>query len=77
MNAGQLLLFQSDVVTLVRTTGILRPDGTFDQTKLDSVQEDIAFGIAVEKLLAPYGVTAPEKVQRFIDLLPMIASFFP
>lgn len=77
MNAGQYLMFQTDVVTLMRTSAILRPDGTFDATKLDSASEDIAFGLAVEKLLAPYGVTAPEKVQRFIDLLPMIASFFP
>jgi hypothetical protein len=76
MNAGQLLLFQSDVVTLLRTSGILRADGTFDATKLDTVAEDVAFGMAVEKLLIPYGITAPEKVQRFIDMLPLIASFF-
>ena len=74
MNAGQLLLIVRDLIALLVAKGVLKPDGTFDQTKLDSLQEDLAFSAAVEKVLVAHGLAIPEKVQQVIDLLPLVAA---
>jgi hypothetical protein len=74
MNAGQLLMVAQGVIGLLETEGILRPDGTFDSEKLDTAQEDIAFGAKVEAVLKHYGLDVPEKVDKIIALLPIIAG---
>ena len=74
MNAGQLLLIVRDLIALLVADGVLKPDGTFDQTTLDSLQEDLAFSAAVEQVLVAHGLAIPAKVQQVIDLLPLVAA---
>ena len=76
MNAGSLLKFVKEFVTLLETKGVLLPDGSFDQTKLDTVKEDVDFGLAVEALLKAHGLPVPEKIDKFIAFLPLIAGLF-
>lgn len=73
MNAGQLLLLIADVIGLLEAKGILLPDGRFDATKLDTVQEDVAFAASIETVLEKYGLNVPELVSALIQLLPLIA----
>lgn len=74
MNAGQLLLIARDLITLLVNVGILRVDGTFDQTKLDTLQEDLAFAAAVEAMLAARGLSLPDRVEKIIAILPLVAG---
>ena len=76
MNAGQLLQIVRDVITLLETNGILLPDGSFDQTKLDTIQEDVELGLAIEAVLKAHGLVVPEKVDKFIQILPLLAGLF-
>jgi len=76
MNAGQLLKFVKEFVILLETKGVLLPDGSLDQTKLDTIKEDVDFGLAVEALLKTHGLVVPEKVDKFIALLPVLAGLF-
>jgi len=74
MNAGQLLQVVRDVVTLLESQGILLPDGSFDKTKLDTIEEDIAFAIALEGVLKVHGLVVPEKIDKIIQILPLLAA---
>lgn len=74
MNAGQLLKVVKDIVALLEDSGVLLPDGTFDKSKLDTLQEDIAFAARVEGVLAKYGLDVPDKVNKVIAILPLIAE---
>lgn len=74
MNAGQLLLVVQALVGLLLAEGLLRADGTFDTSKLDTVQEDIAFGAKVEAVLEQHGLNVPDRVNKIIAVLPLVAS---
>jgi hypothetical protein len=74
MNLGEGLLLARDVITLLEHNGILLLDGTFDQTKLDSIQEDVEFAASVEGVLKIHGLDVPAKVDRVIALLPLVAG---
>lgn len=74
MNAGQLLLLISDLLALLKARGILLPTGVFDGTKLDTIQEDAEFAAAIEALLKLHGVHVPDRVDKIIALLPLLAG---
>lgn len=74
MNAGQLLLVVTDLIALFVAGRLLLPDGTFDQTKLDTIQEDLVFAEQVEHVLVTHGLHVPEKVAKVIALLPLVAT---
>lgn len=74
MNAGQLLLVVKDVLGLLETGGILLPDGRFDQTKLDTITEDAAFGLAIEGVLKKHGLHVPDRVDKILQILPLLAA---
>lgn len=76
MTAGQLLQIVKDVIVLFETKGVLKADGTFDNTLLDTLQEDVAFGVAVEGILKKHGLVVPDKVDKFVQLLPLLSSLF-
>lgn len=75
MNTGQLLLAVQDIIGLLVTNGFLHTDGTFDKTKLDTIQEDVAFVAAIEQVLKARGLPVPDKLDKVIALLPLIAQF--
>ena len=75
MKAGTLLLVIKDVITLMESAGIVLPTGEFDETKLDSLQEDAAFAAAVAGILEAHGVNVPDRVENAIRILPLLAAF--
>lgn len=74
MNAGQVLLLARDLTVILVADGILLPDGTFDGTKLDQLPEDLAFAAQVERALKPYGIAVPDRIERILTLLPLVAQ---
>ena len=74
MNAGQLLLVVSVVIALLKTRGILLTTGQFDQTKVDSIQEDAELAAAVAAVLEQHGVNVPDRVEKVIAILPLLAG---
>ncbi len=75
MNAGTGLFLVADFVELLKVKGLLLPDGSFDSSRLDTIQEDLEFAVSVEALLKAYGLVVPEKIDQIIAFLPIIASF--
>lgn len=69
-----MVLF-SDAFTSLKANGIvvMGADGhwSFESLKADELMAEIA---AVEKLLSDHGVILPEKVQKFIPLLPSLLA---
>jgi len=74
MNLGTGLIIFADVIALLQKEGVLLLDGTFDSTKLDTIQEDVTFGAEVENLLKSHGLNVPEKIDKIIAILPLIAG---
>lgn len=74
MNAGTLLLVVKDLTAIFVNKGILRTDGSFDQQKLDTIQEDLDLAASIEALLKFYGVAVPDKVDRIIQMVPLIVG---
>lgn len=72
MEIGTALKILRDVVNEMEVEGILKADGTFDQTKLDTIQEDVAFAAGVEKILEEHGLNIPAKVDKIIQIIPLI-----
>lgn len=75
MKAGTLLFIVKDVIGLLQSSGVLTAAGDFDDTKLDTIQEDTAFAAGIEAILKAHGVDVPEKVDTIIRILPLVASF--
>lgn len=74
MKAHTLLLIVNDVIALLRSRGILTETG-FDQTKVDSVKEDAELAADVARLLEQHGVNVPDRVEKVLAMLPLIAGF--
>lgn len=74
MNAGIPQLIVKDVTLLMERTGFLLPDGTYDQTKLDTWEENLAFVAGLQAIGQTYGLTFPPKVGQVIQLLPLLAA---
>lgn len=74
MNAGVLVFTVRDITNLLEQKGILLPDGTFDQTKLDTLKEDLDLAASVAAILKARGVDLPERVDTLLKLLPILAS---
>lgn len=74
MNAGTLLKIFRDVVVLLEVKGVISPDGSFDTSKLDTLQEDLDFVAAVEALLKSHGLDVPNRVDKIIQLIPLLIS---
>ena len=74
MNAGQLMILFADIIALLKARGILLPTGAFDQTKLDTVQEDAELAAAIAALLEQHGVNVPDRVEKIIAILPLFAG---
>ena len=74
MKAGVLLLIIKDVIALMQTSGIITTTGDFDETKLDTLQEDAAFAAAVSAILETRGVDIPDRLEKVIQLLPLLAG---
>ena len=75
MKLGTGLFIASDVIALLKTRGILLPSGDFDETKLDTLQEDAQFAADVEAILVRYGVHIPGKAHQIIQALPLLGLF--
>ncbi len=75
MKAGTLLFIVSDVIALLQVRGILAPTGDFDESKLDTVQEDTQLAADVEAILVKRGVSVPGRVDAIIKALPLITLF--
>lgn len=74
MNVGTALFVVRDVVALLVNKGVLHPDGTFDQALLNSVTIDLSLASGVEAVLKFHGVHTPDKVDKIIQLLPLLSS---
>lgn len=74
MNFGTGILFFSDFVDMLKVTGVLLPDGTFDESKVDVLAEQLEFVNKTTVLLAKYGLNVPANVATIIDALPLIAK---
>lgn len=74
MNAGTLVLIGRDGVDLLQRKGILLADGTVNESKLDTLQEDLELATGVEDILKAHGVNVPGRVDQVIRLLPVIVS---
>lgn len=75
MKAGTAQFIISDVTALMVTRGILLPNGDYDETKLDTLQEDTQFAADVEAILVARGVPVPAKVDAIIKALPLLGLF--
>lgn len=74
MKAGVLLRIIRDIINLLDAQGVILADGSFDTATLSTITEDVAFGVKVEGVLKKNGVDIPDKVDKIIALLPLIAG---
>jgi hypothetical protein len=75
MKAGTLLFVISDLTQAMASRGIIAADGDFDETKLDTLQEDAEFAGAVEAILVKHGAHVPGRVDQVIKALPLVGFF--
>ena len=73
MKAHTLLIIVSDVIEMLKSKGILTANG-FDQTKVDSIAEDVEVGQAVVIILEKHGANVPDKVERVLAIIPLVAG---
>lgn len=74
MKAFALLLIAHDVLALLISRGILTMNG-FDHSKVDTLQEDAEVAAAVAAILERYGLNVPDRVEKVLAMLPLIAGF--
>lgn len=74
MNAGQLLFIVRDIIALLVSGAILKPDGTFDSAKLATLQQDLAFAEQIEHVLAVNGLHVPDRLEKILQILPLVAA---
>jgi hypothetical protein len=74
MSVGTGLIVAKEVVLFLEAKGILLPSGEFDDTKLDTIQEDIEFAVGIETILKKHGLAIPERIDKIIQLLPLLAA---
>lgn len=71
MNAGTLLEIGADVVNMMKTQGIIDPAGNFVEPSLDKIPELAA---AIEAILKSHGVQTPDKLDKMIQLVPLVLA---
>lgn len=74
MNAGTLAFIGRDIVNLLEQQAILLPDGSFDATKLDTLEEDVALAGGIAGILRLDGVEIPDRIDAVIQLWPFITA---
>jgi hypothetical protein len=75
MTTGMPLLIAKDIIGQMEASGVLLPNGDFDDTKLDTLAENAAFIASVELILIQRGVPVPGTIDKIIRALPMIGLF--
>lgn len=70
-----LVIVVAEIVGLLKQGGYIDANENFDQTKFDSVSGDLALAGGVESILKAHGVHVPDKVDKILQLLPIVASF--
>lgn len=70
MKAGLLLLIAADVIDILEQKGFILPDGDFGD--FSNVTNDLAVVTAVEAALKSRGITAPEKLDAVLNILPLV-----
>jgi len=71
MNAGTLLEIVADTVNMLKTHGVIDPQGNFVEPTLDKVPELAA---ALEAILKSHGVQTPDKLDKMIQLVPLVLA---
>jgi hypothetical protein len=74
MTAGNFLKVFRDVISLLEANGYLLPSGDFDEKKWNDIQADTQFVVALELILTKYGVVVPNKIDKIIQILPLVAA---
>lgn len=71
MNAGTLLELVADVINLLKTQGLIDPTGNFVEP---SVVQIPALVSGLEAILKAKGVVVPEKLEKALQLVPLVLA---
>lgn len=76
MQAGTLLLIVADIIGVLKTQGFIAADGSFDENKFNDIPTDLALAAGIEAILKQHGVAVPDKVDKVLQLVPLLAGLF-
>lgn len=71
MNAGTLLSIISDVINMLKTEGVIDPKGNFVEPALADIPKLAA---ALEVILKSNSVAMPDKIDKVIQLIPLVLA---
>lgn len=74
MNAGNLLLAIRDGISLLQSKGCLTPTGEFDEHVFNDVAKIAELAAGIESILKSHGVVIPDKLEKIIQILPLLAG---
>jgi hypothetical protein len=74
MKPGLTLIIAKRIILLLEQQSILLPDGSFDDTKLDTIEEDVTFAAGIEQILKDAGLDVPDRVDKIVKALPLLLS---
>jgi hypothetical protein len=72
MKAGVLLFIFADIVSLLKSRGLVSEVGEFGD--FSNVEKDLEFVAGVEAILKLHGIMTPDRVDKIIQILPLVAS---
>lgn len=70
LNIGQVLVLQSQIIQALVANGVIDAQGNF----VDDLQAEIKALTDIETLLKSNGLVIPDKVDKIIQLLPLILT---
>ena len=79
MNAAQFALAAGEIPALLQAQGYIAKDPTtgvldFVPTKFNDIAADSSLAAGVEAILVKYGVHTPDRVNKIIQFLPLLAA---
>ena len=70
MNAGQFLILFAQIVTILQKEGLLDAKGNF----IDDFAAEARAVAAIERQLTADGVVIPDRVDKIIQILPLVLA---
>lgn len=74
MQAGTLLLIVADVIGVLKSQGFIAADGSFDENKFNDIPTDLTLAGGIESILKQHGVAVPDKIDKILQIVPLVAA---
>ena len=70
LNLGQVLVLEAKIVLILQKEGVIDAQGNF----VDDLQAELRAFAAIESELKSVGLVVPERVDKIVQMLPLILA---